>query len=71
MSDPIITVGDLKLILGIITVATQRGNVWNAEDLTRIGTLYDKMATIVTTVEKQAQAGSETGAGAAKSDSTS
>ena len=55
MSDQIITVGDLKLVLGIIAMATQRGNVWAADDLTRIGAVYDKMAAIVNAAEKQAK----------------
>ena len=63
MSDQIITVGDLKLVLGIIAMATQRGSVWSADDLTRVGALYDKMAAIVTAAEEKAKAADDQNTG--------
>ncbi len=51
MSEQIVTVGDLKVMMGIIAGAAQRGGVWSADDLSRVGALYNKLATIITEVE--------------------
>ena len=52
MSQEIVTVGDLKVVLSIIGGAAQRGAIWGAEDLSRVGALYDKLARIVVAAEK-------------------
>ncbi len=52
MSQEIVTVGDLKIVLSIIAAAAQRGSIWAAEDLTRVGALYDKLARIVVAAEE-------------------
>lgn len=62
-----VTVGDLKLMLGIIAVSSQRGSVWGAEDLSRVGALHDKLLTIVTAIEKQVKEAEEGAAAEAQS----
>ncbi len=53
MSEQMVTVGDLKLMAGIIAVSSQRGGIWAAEDLTRVGALYNKITSIVAAIEEQ------------------